>query len=59
MIIATININDKRLTAPSRWRLVRAGTLVLIFLPTIRQQSRLLPQCHEAPWSSLDSRATR
>ena len=49
-------IYDAQLNRPasSRWRLVRAGTLVLVFSPTIRQQSRLLPQCHDAPWSSLD-----
>jgi hypothetical protein len=34
--------------------LVRARTLVLIFPPTIRQQSRLLSERHAPSWPSLD-----
>ena len=30
------------------------GTLVLIFSPTIGQQSRLLSQRHDPPWPLLD-----
>ena len=34
--------------ASSWWRLVRARTLVLVPPPAIRQQSRLLPERHDA-----------